>query len=246
METETGAVSFTVKAGDFEGPLDLLLALIEKRKLHISDISLSKVADDYIGFLERNEKFPLADTAHFILIASTLLLIKSKSLLPTLSLSEEEEQSIEDLEKRVKLYKRFKEISAELGSVFGERVLFSPLPRKMPIVFTPDKGMAMATIASAMEEMIKNFPTKDPLRKVSVAKVINLQETINSLTERIAGELRMSFRDFSDHGKAEKINVIVGFLAMLELVKRGIINVNQDKHFDDIIMETDGVTTPRY
>ena len=95
---------YQVKTHIFEGPLDTLLSLIEKRKLFINDISLSKVADDYIAYIKSLENFPIADSAHFILIASTLVLIKSKSLLPNLTLSEEEEHSIEDLEARLREY----------------------------------------------------------------------------------------------------------------------------------------------
>ena len=74
---------YTVKTEAFEGPLELLLNLIEKRKLFISDISLAQVADDYIEYINKQEDFPMASTADFILVASTLVLIKSKSLLPT-------------------------------------------------------------------------------------------------------------------------------------------------------------------
>ena len=73
---------FTVKTQSFEGPLDLLLDLIEKRKLFINDISLVKVTDDFIAHVRQFENLPMAESAHFILVASTLLLIKSKSLLP--------------------------------------------------------------------------------------------------------------------------------------------------------------------
>ena len=92
---------YKIKLDGFEGPFDLLLDLIEKRKLHINDISLSKVTDDYISHVKSIQHFPIALSANFILIASTLLLIKSKSLLPALQLTEEEQMSIEDLENRL-------------------------------------------------------------------------------------------------------------------------------------------------
>src|SRR3989338_7017919 len=110
---------YYVKTHIFEGPLDTLLSLVEKRKLFISDISLAQVADDYIAYIKSLEDFPIADSAHFILIASTLVLIKSKSLLPTLTLSEEEEHNIEDLEKRLAEYQKYKELSRHLRERFG-------------------------------------------------------------------------------------------------------------------------------
>jgi segregation and condensation protein A len=98
MTAENNTI-YKVKTETFEGPLDLLLSLIEKRKLFINDISLAKVADDYVSHIQSLGNFPIADSANFILIASTLLLIKSKSLLPQLTLSEEEQTNVDDLEK---------------------------------------------------------------------------------------------------------------------------------------------------
>ena len=85
-------MSFKVKTSSFEGPLDLLLDLIEKRKLFINDVSLAKVTDDFIAHIKQFDDLPMAESAHFILIASTLLLIKSKSLLQELNLTEEEKR----------------------------------------------------------------------------------------------------------------------------------------------------------
>ncbi|HVT74797.1 MAG TPA: segregation/condensation protein A, partial [Candidatus Paceibacterota bacterium] len=99
-------MTFTVKQERFEGPLELLLDLIEKRKLFVNDVSLSKVADDYIGYVNNLGEFPVAEGAQFVLIASTLLLIKSKSLLPTLELTTDEQASIDDLNRRLKIYER--------------------------------------------------------------------------------------------------------------------------------------------
>src|SRR3989344_5879114 len=118
MDTDFKANDFKVRVGQFEGPLELLLELIEKKKLHISDVSISQVADEFIEYIKSFETFPTADSADFILIASTLLLIKSKSLLPNLSLTEEEQGSIEDLENRLVIYKKYKELSANLEKIF--------------------------------------------------------------------------------------------------------------------------------
>jgi segregation and condensation protein A len=87
---------FKIKTQVFEGPLDLLLTLVEKKKLFINDIALSQVTDDFIAHIQNFDKLPMGDSAHFILIASTLLLIKSKSLLPALTLTEEEEEGIRE------------------------------------------------------------------------------------------------------------------------------------------------------
>lgn len=244
---------FNVKTHVFEGPLDTLLSLIEKRKLFINDISLAQVADDYIAYVKNLQDFPIADSAHFILIASTLVLIKSKSLLPNLSLTEEEEQSIEDLETRLLEYKKYKALSEHLKKIFGIHVSYLRLPSKeKKIVFAPDKGTTTLRIYEIIREVIANMPKKEAVTKAVVQKVVSLEEMIGNLTERISSSLKMSFKDFSRHAggqtgtKENKINVIISFLAMLELVKQGIIQVRQDKYFHDIEMESQKIGVPVY
>ncbi len=239
--------SFNVKTHIFEGLLDTLLSLIEKRKLFINDISLAQVADDYIAYIKSLGDFPIADSAHFILIASTLVLIKSKSLLPTLTLSEEEEQSMEELENRLKEYQKYKALSVHLKERFGINTEYLRLPSKEKIiVFTPDKNTTVSKISETIRSVILQIPKKELVPKAIVKKIISLEETIESLTKRITASMKMSFRDFAGVGKAEKVNVIVSFLAMLELVKQGIIQVRQDRDFHDIEMENQEVGTPQY
>lgn len=243
--TETDNQLYKVKTEVFEGPLDLLLSLIEKRKLFINDISLAKVSDDYISYIQSMGTFPISDSANFILIASTLLLIKSKSLLPQLSLTEEEQGSITDLEHRLKIYQRMRELSSHIKEKFGLEIIFSPLPRKTLTVFSPDESMNLENISNAIKEVVKNLPKKESLPKAIIRKVISLEETIENLTKRIQSSFKMSFKDFSKN-HTEKVNIIVSFLAMLELVKDGVIRVTQENHFDDIQMESGKVTVPHY
>ena len=137
---------FKVKIGQFEGPLELILELIEKRKLHISDVSLSQVADEFIEYTRSYENFPIADSADFILVASTLLLIKSKSLLPNLSLTEEEQGSIEDLENRLATYKKYKDLSVNLGKMFGNFLYFAEEKKKVNVVFYPTSDITLLSL----------------------------------------------------------------------------------------------------
>jgi len=239
--------SFIIKSEVFEGPLDLLLSLIEKRKLFINDISLSKVTDDFISHIQNLEKLPMEDSASFILIASTLLLIKSKSLLPALTLTEEEEVEIHDLETRLKIFQRIKDASVQVKDLFGKEIIFqrSQTPKIDPI-FSPHESMNLLSLAQSIKDMIKALPKKENIPKAVVRKVISLEEMIDNLTKRITTGLKMKFSDFAGSHKEEKVNVIVSFLAMLELVKQGIINVSQENHFGDINMETKEVGVPRY
>src|SRR3989338_5807938 len=149
-------MSFVVKQQTFEGPLDLLLSLIEKRKLHINDISLAKVADDYIEHLKSFGQFPIGDSANFILIASTLLLIKSKSLLPNLVLTEEEEGSVEDLERRLKILEHIKALSLHIKERFGNNIIFAPAIHKRDPVFSPDESMTLSNIVATLRTVLIN------------------------------------------------------------------------------------------
>jgi segregation and condensation protein A len=237
---------FKIKTEVFEGPLDLLLSLIEKRKLLINDVSLAKVTDDFISYLQNREVYSIKDASEFLVIASTLLLIKSRSLIPSLNLSEEEKTDMIDLELKLKIYKKIKELSVNIKSTFGKQIIFFPNARKAEPVFSPSPEMNTENISKAIFEVIKNLPKFEVKPKVKVIKVVSLEEMITNLTKRVQSSLKMSFKDFSGMGKAEKVNVIVSFLAMLELVKQGIIEVNQREKFDDIQMETKSVGVPTY
>ncbi|MFA6535947.1 MAG: ScpA family protein [Candidatus Paceibacterota bacterium] len=238
--------TYQVKTAVFEGPLDLLLQLIEKRKLLINDIALSKVADDYIAYIKGLGQFPVGEAAHFVLIASTLLLIKSKSLLPTLELTEEERGDIRDLELRLKIYQRFKALATMIRPKLGATPLFLSEPRPTAPIFSPSADITLESLLGAIHNTLQNLPKKQFVPKAVVDKVISLEEMIGNLTQRISRNLKMSFKEFSGFGKAGKVNIIVGFLAMLELVKQGSIQVRQERQFDDIFMETNHVGLPTY
>jgi len=239
--------AFTIKTQSFEGPLDLLLDLIEKRKLFINDISLAQVTDDFISHIRKFEALPMGESAHFILIASTLLLIKSKSLLPQLSLTEEEKGDIEQLETRLKIYKRIKDASKHIQTLFGTDMLFGQSrSRIQEPVFAPSADAQLERILVTLKDLIKRLPKKEKLPQVVVQKVISLEEMIDTLTTRIQSNLRMSFKDFAGGHKENKVNFIVSFLAMLELVKQGVVHVTQESHADDIVIETKEVGVPRY
>lgn len=237
---------FKTRTGTFEGPLDLLLDLIEKKKLHINDVALAKVADDYVAYLQSQTDFPIAQSADFLVIASTLLLIKSRSLIPSLNLTEEEQQDVNDLERRLKIYQRMKELSVHIKNRFGKQIIFAPEPRKMMPVFSPDAKMTAVNLFQAIQEVIKALPKVENIPKAIVRKVISLEEMIVSLTDRIKSSIKLSFKEFAKVGKEERVNIIISFLAMLELVKQGIVTVKQDNQFEDIEMQTDQAGLPHY
>ena len=242
---------FKIKQEQFEGPLDLLLDLVEKRKLHINDISLGAVTDEYLRHIEQIPSIEIASRADFIVIASTLLLIKSRSLLPSLTLTDEEEESIEDLERRLKILQTIRDGSSVVAKEFGKRIIFATEGGSIRSpIFSSHASITLEAIKASLESIIERFPKKQGLEKAQVRKVISLEEMIDRLASRIQQGLSLSFKQFSGQGgpidREKKVEVVVSFLAMLELVKQGIVDVVQEKHFEDIKMETTNIGVPRY
>ncbi|MFM2374330.1 MAG: segregation and condensation protein segregation and condensation protein [Candidatus Parcubacteria bacterium] len=242
----TAARAYSLPHVGFEGPLEHLLDLIEKRKLLVNDVSLAAVADEYIAYARGMEEHPIEETSDFIAVASTLLLIKSKSLLPIFTLTESEEGDIKDLEHRLKLYQLFRDIAEDLSTTFGVTVLYerSFVPQQEP-VFLPDQWSTLPQLHEAMRSILTNLPQKTFVPKTTVRKVISLEEMITKLEERIIRQVKLRFSDLTKNSPDHK-TTIVSFLAILELVKQGFVHVRQEGRFDEIHIEKEGVDTPRY
>lgn len=232
-----------VKTSVYEGPLEVLLELIEKRKLLINDISLAQVADDYIARVNSLPQLPVGETAEFVALAATLLLIKSRSLLPSLELSSDESRDIKELEYRLAVYKLIRDASLQLGKM-DERYLFEGRTPEPEPLYIPAKEATAESLRAAAQTLIEGFPQNLALPKVAVRKIISLEEMIENLAGRIQNAFKMSFKEFT--GSAQRAEVIVGFLALLELVKQGIIKAEQESEHGDITLESHSVSAPRY
>ena len=113
------------------------------------------------------------------------------------------------------------------------------------VVFSPTDEVRIPNLLTAIKDLIKNLPKPEIIPEKIIKKVISLEEVIGDLANRVSRAMKMSFSDFVKD-KAEKVNVIVSFLGMLELVKQGAIEIEQKAHFADINMETKTVGIPRY
>ncbi len=232
--------SYRVVTTGFEGPFALLLNLIESRKLFINEISLSKVTEDYIQHVNSLGNLTPAEISNFVVVAATLILIKSKSLLPNLNLTTEEETEIVDLEERLRLFELYSKLSINIKNNFGKKIIFAPLERKnLTLVFLPDNQITKESMMTFASEVVNKIPKKIFLPEVEVKKVISIEEMIDKMTIRMQSALSMNFKEFAGTAvtKEERVVVIVGFLAMLELVRQGIVNVIQNNNFEDLIIE---------
>lgn len=239
-----GTNTLHFKTPVYEGPLDLLLDLIEKHKLLINDITLATVAEEYISRVNSMSELPVGETAQFISLAATLLLIKSRSLLPSLELSQDEERDIKELQYRLAVFQLIKDAARGLRASLQNPMLYEGTTRDPEPLFIPDASVTAISIHKAAQTLIEGFPQMARLPKVEVKKIMSLEEMIGNLSQRITSAMRLSFREFA--GKKERGEVIVGFLALLELVKQGIIKASQEKKHGDILLEADVVSTPSY
>lgn len=237
---------YSIKTEHFEGPLELLIELVEKRKLLINNISLASVTDEYIARVSDMQEQSLPNTAQFITLAATLLLIKSKSLLPVLELTDEEETSIHDLEDRLRLYQIYRDVAVSIQNEFGSTMMYEPeyTPPREPL-FLPDALCTVHALVEAMERTIHNLPKPIVKQTATVKAVISLDQMMDTLRVRIEKQIKMSFFDMKKHEPEHK-NVIVGFLAILEIFKQGNIIITQVSRFEDIELELEKANTPRY
>lgn len=243
MENEV----YQIKTVNFEGPFGLLLNLVEDRKLFINEISLAQVTEDYLNHVNSLNNLTPAEISSFVIVAATLILIKSKSLLPNLNLTDEEESDIKNFEDRLRLYELYSKLSKNIKDNFGQKIIFAPNERKNDfLVFLPDERITKESMMAFASDVLGRIPKKVFLPEVEVRKVVSIEEMINKLTDRIQDSLKMNFRDFSmpkagkqekPLSREEKVFVIVGFLAMLELVRNGILSAAQENNFEDIIIE---------
>lgn len=224
-----------------------MIELVEKRKLLINDISLASVTDEYMAHVSEMQEMSLPGTANFVALAATLLLIKSKSLLPVLELTEEEESSIEELQSRLRLYQIYKDAGSAILARFGQTVMaerqYSPMSNSP--LFLIDKYCSLESLREAIQTVIQELPRKIESPKVQIKKIISLDEMIERLHERVESQLKLRFSDLIADAK-ERHTLIVGFLAVLESVKQGSVLVSQISRFEEIEIEYSKPSLPRY
>ena len=235
---------FAVETSSYKGPLEALLELIESRELAISDISLAEVTDAYIAYVEKLPEMPLGETAQFVLVASTLLLIKSRSLLPTLSISDEERESVEELERRLAHFALVRNAARLLRKEWGRApLLFAKRAPHREAIFSPAESSAKK-IYEAVRELIAHFPKLENLAQAVVAPILKLEEVIVHLRDRLSQTLRTRWSELIK-GR-DKHEAIVHFLAVLELVRSGNASATQQKLFSDILIEAESLAAPKY
>lgn len=237
-----------VKLEVFEGPLDLLLHLIDKNKIDIYDIPIVEITNQYMEYIREMQKRDLNIMSEFLLMAATLLDIKCKMLLPVeVNEDGEEEDPRQELVEQLLQYKMYKYMSYELRDrqLDGERLMFKEptLPDEVKKYQEPVDldalldGVTLTKLNQVFQDVMKKQYNKiDPVRSVfgKIEKEeVTVEDKMEYLDEYIRTHKKFSFRDLLQK-QSSRIQIIVTFLAILEMMKMGTIQVEQENTFDDI------------
>ena len=241
----------SVKLDAFDGPLDLLLHLIEKNKVDIYDIPIVEITKQYLDYVNQMEKEDLNIVSDFLVMAATLLDIKSRMLLPVPETEEgEEEDPRAELVARLLEYKKYKLMAQELADMEEEAgdVLFKmPTVPKEVAKYEPPvdldqllDGLTLSKLQKIFESVMKRREDKiDPVRSTfgTIKKEpVSLEEKIGAVLEYAERHRRFSFRGMLSRQR-DKTEIVVTFLALLELMKMGRIHLTQEHLFDDMMIE---------
>ena len=262
-------MAYELQVGEFKGPLDKLLELIEDEKLGINQVSLAKVTDGFLRYLEDlKSAIGVADAsaaaaaaeeggeeaaeafradlrllADFVAVASRLIFLKSKYLLPGLELTEEEEADIKDLETRLRIYQELKPAIRILNKLWHEshRSYSRPyLAGKSAFlaehsIFYPGGNLDLESLQGALSRIFETIKTYELETETIKEKIVTLEEKISEVLGRVQKEGDMRFRNLS--GEKSKGEMIVVFLALLHLAREQLVLLEQMDAFSDIMVK---------
>jgi segregation and condensation protein A len=230
--------AYQIQLPIFEGPLDLLLHLVEREELDITTVALARVTDQYLAYLAELERRQAGELAEFLVVAAKLLLIKSQALLPRPpSLTPDEEDVGDELVRQLQAYKRFKEIASLLRDRekqgLHSYVRVAPMPRLEPQLDTD--GLDLNTLLLCVQEALDAVPAP-PVGEVVTPATVTVSEQIGRIENRLTQRSRVCFREFLSEA-ASRVEIIVTLWAVLELVKQKRARVRQEDLFGDIFIE---------
>lgn len=260
------APAYELRLDQYQGPLDKLLELIEAREMEISEISLAQVTDDFLKHLEALKhaqglsavtieaesvalRTDLRLLADFIVIASRLIFIKSRSLLPQLELTTEEEADIHDLEARLRIYKELKPAMRLLDELWKKRTSEYSRPYFMNTVapgeheggvhvFYPAPSITPAALAASLRKIYEAFERLAIENQTVREKIVTLEEKIAEIIQRMTAIVQTNFRTLTS--AQSRSETIIAFLAILHLAREQLIFLEQEDALSDIIIKRNG------
>lgn len=219
------------KIEKFEGPLELLLELIESEKLPIAEVSLAQVADQFLQYVETAEELPTETIADFLTVAAKLMVIKAKLLIDWMT----PEEDGPSLEHQLKMYKSYRDASRWIYERLRQENFSYSRPKMITLItpkFAPPNDLNVDVMASVFARAIDRLRPIVELPKKVIAKAVTIAEKISLFKNFITK--RQQFKFHETLSSISRTEIIVSFLAMLELVKQNVIDVVQDEHLSDI------------
>jgi len=227
-----------IKTEEFQGPLTVLLNLIQEEKLDITRISLAKIADQYTEHIQNIPQINPVDLSDFLVVAAKLLLIKSKALLPYLYTEEEDE--IRDFEEHLKMYQEFLRASEKIKEILeARRFMFTRVFDKRSLIqakFSPPAGVSKDILADVFLNFLKKIePEKEKLEEEVIERKISLEEKIMEIQSKLLKSIKISFNKII-HNIKSKNEIVVSFLAVLELAKQRQVSLEQKGLFEELLI----------
>lgn len=234
---------YNLKLENFEGPLDLLCHLIDKNKMDIYDINLNEITDQYIEYINKMERMNLEVTSEFLIMASTLLYIKSKNLLPT-QVEDEKELTEEELLQRIIEYKKYKEITKVLkemyqnnGKVFFKLPEQIELPKqKLDVEYKKEK--ISETYAQIIEKSAQRLnQNAKNIEKIAITEVYTVADKVKAMFRELLHHKKFVFNNLFSNKKCSRPEIVTAFTGLLELSRRSKVLTSQEELFGNIIVE---------
>jgi segregation and condensation protein A len=212
------------------------LQLIELEELDISKISLAKVADQYLRHIENNKEIPPQELADFLVVATRLLVLKSRLLLPYLTTEEEDDDAL-GLERELKIYKEYLEASQTILEIINQkRVSFAPRRKFLkPVKFIAPTNVSMGTLRATADRILEEISLfKLPIERIR--RVLNIKHKIAQIKKLIEKYSSLEFEKVIQRAES-KVEIAVSFLAILELARQETLILKQTRAFQSIIIE---------
>lgn len=234
---------YAIKLDNFEGPLDLLCHLVDKNKMDINQIRISEITDQYIEYINKMKELNLDITSEFILMASTLLFIKSKSLLPK-QVEDEAELTEEELVHRIIEYKKYKEVSKklkELYQIYSKR--FYKIPDKIELPARKlEQNYSKDLIEQSYKDLLKRNESKINknainIEKIAITETVTVTSKVKDIFKELMKKPKFIFSKLCSSKKYSRLETVTAFSGILELTRRNKIKTQQEKNFGDIIVE---------
>jgi len=234
---------YAIKINNFEGPLDLLCYLIDKNKMNINDININEITDQYIEYIKQMEKLNLDITSEFLVMASTLLFLKSKSLLPKQN-EEEEEITEEELIRRIIEYKKYKEIISKLKENFNQ--YSNQVYKLQENIELPKQKIEKEYEETIIPEIYASLIRRNKekvnenainIEKIALTDTYTVGDKVKEMFKELIRNKKFVFNKLFTIKKRNKQEVVTAFSGLLELSRRNKVITSQNNIFGDITVE---------